>query len=124
MYRKDRVKTSGGGVLIAVKNEYNNEELDADCEIVWTKLHRSRQQHSLPVFILQTHVSDEESINQFEISVMRASSINNASLVIVGGFDFTGWDWKATSIKGGTAYTGLHYKFLGAQGVSLIFLHT
>ena len=34
LHRKNRVTTSGGGVLIAVKNEYNSEDvpkLDTDC---------------------------------------------------------------------------------------------
>ena len=42
LYRKTLVTSSGGEVLIAVKNEYNNEdvpELDTNCEIVWAKLH-------------------------------------------------------------------------------------
>ena len=42
LHRKDRMSSSGGGVLIAVKNEYNSEDvpqLDAECEIVWAKLH-------------------------------------------------------------------------------------
>ena len=40
LHRKDKVTSGGGGVLIAVKNEYNSEdvpELDANCEIVWAK---------------------------------------------------------------------------------------
>ena len=34
------ITSSGGGILIAVKNEYNGEdvpELDTNCEIVWAK---------------------------------------------------------------------------------------
>ena len=92
-----------------MKNEYNSEdvpELDADCGIVWTKLHLVGNSTVYLCSYCRHHVSDEESINQFEISVMRASFINNASLVIRGGFNFPGWDWKAKNIKAGTAYTG------------------
>ena len=55
MHRKDGVTSSEGGILIAVKNEYNSEdmpELDTNCEIVWARLHLVG--NSLPVFILQT----------------------------------------------------------------------
>jgi hypothetical protein len=37
----DMSDTTGGGVLLAIKNEYNSEhvpELDTDCEIVWAKM--------------------------------------------------------------------------------------
>ena len=114
LHRKDRITTSGGGVLIAVKNEYNSEdvpELDTDCEIIWTKLHLVGNSTIYLCSYYRHHVSDEESINQFEISVMRASSINSASLVIGGDFNFPGWDWKTKSIKAGAAYTGLHHRF-------------
>ena len=97
-----------------MKNEYNSEdvpELDTDCEIIWTKLHLVGNSTVYLCSYYRHHVSDEESINQFEISVMRASSINNASLVIGGDFNFPGWDWKTKSIKAGAAYTGLHHRF-------------
>ena len=42
---------------------------------------------------------------------MRASAINNASLVIGGDFKFSGWDRKAKCIKAGAKYTGLNYRF-------------
>ena len=42
---------------------------------------------------------------------MRASSINNGSLVIRGDFNFPRWDRKTKSIKAGAAYTGLHHRF-------------
>ena len=42
---------------------------------------------------------------------MRASSINNGSLVIGGDFNFPRWDRKTKSIKAGAAYTGLHHRF-------------
>ena len=98
LHRKDRMTSSGCGVLIVMKNEYNSEivpELDTRCEIVLA-VTPCRQWHSLPVFILKT-----------PCSMMAASSIKNASLVIGGDFSFPGWDWKAKSIKTDTAYTDL-----------------
>ena len=100
-YRKDRVTSSGGGVLIVVKNEYNSEdvpELDTDCEIVWAKLHLVGNSTVYLCSYYRKHVSDEESVKQFENSVTRASSIHNASLIIGGDFNFPGWDWKSKSI--------------------------
>ena len=41
LHRKDRTNKTGGGVLLAIKNEYNSEhvpELDTDCEIVWANM--------------------------------------------------------------------------------------
>ena len=42
---------------------------------------------------------------------MKASFINNASLVIGGDVNFPGWDLKTKSIKAGAEYTGLHHRF-------------
>ena len=42
LHRNDRKSSSGGGVLIAVKNEYNSEDvpkLYAECELVCVMLH-------------------------------------------------------------------------------------
>ena len=117
LHRKDRMTSSGCGVLIVMKNEYNSEiipELDTRCEIVLavTPCRQCNGQNDfascvelrytcvhikvIPVFILKT-----------PCSMMTASSIKNASLVIGGDFSFPGWDWKAKSIKTGTAYTDL-----------------
>ena len=42
-YRKDRLKTEGGGVFLIVSDTYESEEpeemkVDNDCELIWAKL--------------------------------------------------------------------------------------
>ena len=113
LHRKDRT-SNGGGVLIAVKEEYNSEEapeLDTKCEIVWAKLNLIGNGTVYICSYYRRLVSDEASIDEFETSLMRACAIRNATVVIGGDFNFPGFDWKTKSLKPNTAYSSLHTKF-------------
>jgi len=114
IHRKDRTKSGGGGVLLAIKNELNSEEvpdLDSDCEIIWSKIRLVGTGTLYLCSYYRYNVSDEESINQFEQSLTRASSIQNAQFIIGGDFNFPGFDWKTNQLKNDTTYPNLHRKF-------------
>lgn len=113
VFRKDRA-ASGGGVLIAVKDEFDCEdvpELDAECELIWAKIKLIGNGTLYVCSYYRNHVSDEESIISFETSAQRACSIRNASIIIGGDFNFPGWDWTANALKPGSAYPSLHNRF-------------
>jgi hypothetical protein len=57
-------------------------------------------------------VTDEESIRNFEISVTRASAINNAILIIGGDMNFPGWNWKENTLKPNSTAPNLHTDFM------------
>ena len=85
LHRKDRTNKTGGGVLLAIKNEYNSEhvpELDTDCEIVWAKMNLKGNGTIYICSYYRRNVSDEDSLKYFETSVQRASAIENATIVI------------------------------------------
>ena len=113
MFRKDRA-TSGGGVLIAVKDEFNCEdapELDSNCELVWAKVKLIGNGTLYLCSYYRHYVSDEESVTNFELSVLRACSIRNASIIIGGDFNFPGWDWTCNTLKPRSPYPDLHNRF-------------
>lgn len=56
-------------------------------------------------------MSDEESLTNLETSLIRACTIRNATLLIAGDFNFSGWDWKSKTLKSRTTHTSLHQKF-------------
>lgn len=100
----------GGGVLIAVKSEYNSEtvhDLDSNCDVVWAKFHLKGNGTVYIGSYYRRHVSDGESLEQLEPALHRASSIRNASVIIGGDFNLRGWDWRSTTLK-----PNLHQQFL------------
>ena len=118
LHRKDRNSKklrTGGGVLIAIKKEYNSEyvpELDTNCELVWAKINLKGNGNIYICAYYRRNVTDEESLKQFETSVLRASAIDNATLIIGGDMNFPGWDWKENILKPNTAAPNLHTDFI------------
>ena len=113
IFRNDR-NLSGGGVLIAVKNNYiatATPELQTECEIVWCKLELVGHKAIYLCSYYNPRTSNEESINQLGKSLERAASIKYAFLVIAGDFNLPGWDWKGNTLKSNTQYPSIHHKF-------------
>ena len=101
LHRKDRT-ANGGGVLIAVKEEYNSEdvpELDTSCVIIWARIKLIGNGNVYVCSYYRRDVSDEESIEELDKSLTRVSSIRNATTLIGGDFNFSGWDWKNKRLK-------------------------
>ena len=113
VYRKNQA-ASGGGVLIAVKDEFNCKdvpELDSDCELIWAKVKLIGNGTLCLCSHYRHNVSDKESTTNFMTSVQRACSIRNASVLIGGDFNFPGWDWTCNALKPESAYPNLHIRF-------------
>ena len=113
LHRKNRT-ANGGGVLIAVKEEYNSEdvpELDTSCEIIWARIKLIGNGNVYVCSYYRHNVSDEESIEELDKSLTRVSAIRNATTLIGGDFNFPGWDWKNKRLKPKSAYPSLHTKF-------------
>ena len=106
---------TGGGILLAIKHEYNSEyvsELDTDCELVWAKMNLKGNGNIYICAYYRKNVTDEESIRNFETSVTRASAINNATLIIGGDMNFPGWNWKENTLKPNSTAPNLHTDFM------------
>ena len=73
LHRKDRT-TNGGGVLIAIKEEYNSEdvpELDTSCEIIWARIKLIGNGNVYVCSYYRRDVSDEKSIEELDRSLTR-----------------------------------------------------
>ena len=53
------------------------------------------------------HTKETPSLEQFDVSLRRASS-NNSRIIVGGDFNLPGWDWKTMALKTGSDYPALH----------------
>ncbi|CAG2230925.1 unnamed protein product [Mytilus edulis] len=116
LYRKDRKKQQGGGVLIAIKSDFISDEVedltpDAKSEMVWAKIEIKGSRSLYISSFYNPKTSDEQSIKWFDTSVKRATQIKNAAILIGGDFNLPGWDWKNKILKPKSTHQNIHYDF-------------
>jgi hypothetical protein len=114
VYRKDR-KMNGGGVLLAVRDTIRTcaaPEFDTDCEIVWCKLDIVGHKSLYLCSYYNPKTSNQEGFVQFRQSLERASSVNNACILVAGDFNMPGIDWRSKSVKAGCQHSATHQYFL------------
>lgn len=105
VYRKDRQPNkkgqSHGGVLIAVRNEFQSsevKELQTNCEIVWVELTIQNTRKLLISSFYRPQPNDKVSLEQLNLSLSRITP-NSRSVILVGGdFNLGNIDWKTSSI--------------------------
>ena len=72
IFRRDREHTSGGGVFIAVSNEYictQEPELETDCKIIWVKLNTVGCKTLYICTYYNPNEGDEASLASFDMSL-------------------------------------------------------
>lgn len=114
IFRKDRNR-EGGGVLIAISRKYDSirvSELETECEIVWAKVTIKGRNTLYVCAYYRPDISDEASLEQFDISLARATGMNNAYLIIGGDLNFPSWHWPTMSLKEYPRYPKLHHNFI------------
>ena len=98
IYLEDRTTSGGGGVMIAVKSIYKCDhapELDTNCELIWVKLQMPSKKNIHIGAYYRHHVSDESSVQEFDISLSRLAGSNDTTIIVGGDMNFPGWDWKS-----------------------------
>ena len=115
-HRADRNR-HGGGVLIAMEKQLYAQstrvhELETNCEIVWVKIPTEDNRHLLLSSYYRPDEGDAASFHQFETSVRRACSKENACIVIGGDLNFPDWDWETMTLKPSPSYPNLHRELL------------
>jgi exonuclease III len=114
LWRNDR-SSSGGGVLIAVKDTYISTEvpeLETECEIKWVKIEIVGRKDLYLCSYYLPKTSDTDGLDKFADSIERARNINNSIILIGGDFNMPGWDWKKKILKQNTNHPNQHYKLL------------
>jgi hypothetical protein len=79
-------------VLLAINKNFISDEVEElhpgnDCEIIWAKLDIKGSKTLYISPFSNPKTSDEKSLTNFDISVRRASQIQNAALFIGGDFN-------------------------------------
>ena len=117
IYRRDRQKTIGGGVLIAVHKSINSTELktNANCKIaneqaetIWAKLILTSQQNIIIGACYRPNVNDKTTVPVVKKILDDILNQQHINIVLAGDFNFTGWDWKDMEFKSQCQHTNLH----------------
>lgn len=100
IFRKDRCGSRGGGVLIAVKEEYHPSQIDVDSplEIIWVSAHIGHASCVLGAYYRPPDGRADfvESLNDTVGSILHEFP---SSLLIMGGdFNYPGIDWQTNSV--------------------------
>ena len=119
VFRKDRPPNSKGqyhgGVLIAIKNEYQsveNKELQTDCESVWVEaiMHDSRKLVISSFYRPQPN--DNTSLQLLNDSINRINTNSKSILLIGGDFNLGNIDWDTCSTMPGKPNIKQHQELL------------
>ena len=115
-HHKDR-NIHGGEVFIALKEEIfinciRMEEYETNCEIIWLKLTTTDNKSFYLCAYYRLHVGDEESLQQFTLSIQKACSSDKRRVLIAGDLNFPGWDWSKNTLKPGAVHPRLHREFI------------
>ena len=114
IFRKDHPdNVQGGGIFIAVAEEFTaseEPELMTHCEILLVKIKLKGRRTLLASCFYHPHTHMRDSLENFLESARRATSYQNATIIIVGDFNFPGWDWNTKTLKP-TNYPALHHEF-------------
>ena len=84
-------------------------ELETDCEIVWIKICLAGCKLLYICAYNRPNVNDENSLEQFEISLNRVKQ--NQHIFIAGDFNFPGRDWQNELLKTNCQNASLHEQF-------------
>ena len=114
VFRKDRHR-HGGGVLIAVQSSLDCSEvteLQEDCELIWARLKLQGRKSLYVCAYYRPDVTDETSLKLFNASLTKASSIQNAHIIVAGDLNFPSWNWRLMKMKPNPTCPKLHNAFI------------
>ena len=102
----------GGGVFVAVSSDLISEEefeLETYFEIIWMTICLAGCKLLHICAYYRPNVNDENSLEQFEISLNRVKP--DQYIFIGGDFNFPGWDWHNELLKPNCQNVSLHEQF-------------
>ena len=117
IFRRDREHTSGGGVFIAVSNEYictHEPELETDCEIIWVKLNIVGCNTLHICAYYNPNEGNEASLASFDMSIQCICNRTASHIWIAGDMNIPGFDWHNNCLKPSCNYSELTQKFVNS----------
>ena len=114
IYRRDRVKGAGGGVLIAISKTLNSSVLPikSESEILWVRVILQAQPDLIVGACYRPHVSDQTTIPALTSNADEILAKSHKNMIIGGDFNLPGIDWSKQQLKPQTQYVGLHQDFI------------
>lgn len=114
IYRRDRTRTTRGGVLIAVHKTINSTIVNTDhtdAEIIWVKLMVYGQQHIILGACYRPDVNDKTTMPEVKKSLDKITNNQHRNVILAGDFNFPGWDWAKLELKPNCQQVQLHEEF-------------
>jgi len=115
IFRCVREHTLGGGVFIAVSNDYvctRVPELVTNCEIIWVKLNIVGFKTLYICAYYNPIEGDEVSLSNFDMSIRRICNRSASHIWIAGDMNIPGFDWRNNCLKPSCNYPELTRKFV------------
>ena len=110
-YRKDRLKTEGGGVFRLVSDKYESEEpeemkINNDCELIWAKL-KIKGSKDLYKGSCYRPPDNRDSIylDNLQTYLAKILAHKGAHIWLGGDFNLPGIDWQNENIKHNSQHT-------------------
>ena len=113
IFRRDREQTLGGGVFIAVSNDYictRVPELETNCEIIWVKFNIVGCKTLYICAYYNPSEGDEVSLSNFDMSIRRICNRSASHIWIAGDINIPGFDWRNNFLKPSCNYPELTRK--------------
>ena len=115
IYRKDRKKGRGGGVLIGIKDDLQSTKLDSfdsDCENIWVKVLTRTLKSVYICAFYRPDVSDTKALTTFENTLKKVAQLKNVQMIIGGDFNLPSWNWSEMKFKDKGSYRKSHEDFV------------
>ena len=105
VYRRDRCNdTSGGGIIIAVNEEYNSlleEDLGKNnVEMIWVKVSMKGCKHLYVGGCYRAKADDAVTVDALDDCLQAICGRHNSPVLLAGDFNFPGCDWANNTAKG------------------------
>ena len=115
IFRKDRQHQKGGGVFIAVRQEFQASELhhiNISSETLWIKVKLYKCRDFLVCAHYRPHVSDVTSITDLRKSLDQIGNTINKHILIAGDFNLPGINWEQNSLTDSCPYAENHRQLI------------
>ena len=122
VYRRDRVHSKGGGILIAVSEYISSKDIspgrpsESTHETLWVNINNTSRKSAGKSLIIgacyRPSVADSTTIGQMKVELQSLSAKSEQNILLAGDFNLPGIVWKTQSIAPKAQYVNHHTEFL------------
>ena len=114
VYRKDRKTGRGGGVFIAVRDDFVSAhvaDFDTNCKIIWVKLDTSSCKNVYLALFYHPNVDDRANLSNLAESLNKLPK-DNSHVWVAGDMNLPGFNWPSGTLKTNCPSPSQHRLFL------------